>query len=301
MKVGFIGLGNMGGAMASNLLKAGHELTIFNRSAAKAAALIESGANKADSIAAACAADVVFTMLADDKAVETVVMGEGGVLGALPKGAVHVSSSTISYALSERLDQAHADVGQRYLAAPVFGRPDAAAAGKLFFVIAGEPSAQVTCKPLLDAMGQRVFSISQSAADANLVKLSGNFLLCSVVEALGEAMALTSKAGIDRHAYLDLLTATLFGAPVYKTYGALIADQEFSPAKFALVLGLKDIDLAQQAAGDLGVPMPLASLIHDRLQRLVNQGGDGLDLSALGGLSFLDAGLGSKEQTAHPT
>ena len=203
-------------------------------------------------------------MLADDHAVEQVVFDEGGILDSLAPGAIHVSMSTISVALAERLAAAHRDKGQEFVAAPVFGRPDAAAAAKLFIVTAGKPEAVATCQPLFDALGQSTFVVSQEAPKANLVKLSGNFLIASVIDALGEAIALVSKAGIDRAQYVDLLTATLFGAPVYKTYGALIAEERYHPAGFRAELGYKDVQLALNAAKDLLVPMPMASLISDR-------------------------------------
>ena len=229
-------------------------------------------------------------MLADDGAVESVVFGDNGVIGSLRKGAIHVSTSTISVALSERLTAAHAKAGQRFVAAPVFGRPDVAAAGQLFIMAAGPKDAVDACRPLFDVLGQKTFLVDDTPRDANLVKLSGNFLLASVIEALGEAMALVGKAGIDRHRYLDLLTSTLFTAPAYKTYGGLIADEKFEPAGFAAALGHKDIRLTLAAAEDLRVPMPLASLLHDRFLALLAQGGEGLDWSAIGQLAAKDAG-----------
>jgi 3-hydroxyisobutyrate dehydrogenase-like beta-hydroxyacid dehydrogenase len=291
MQIGFIGLGNMGSGMAENLLRAGHALTVYNRTRKAAEPLAARGATIADTPADACkGAAAVFTMLANDEAVESVVSGENGVIAGLAKGAVHISSSTISVALSKRLTKAHADAGQRYVAAPVFGRPDAAAAGKLFVVAAGKPDAVATAKPLLEAVGQRTFVISQEPQAANLVKLSGNFLIASVIESLGEAMALVHKGGIDKHAYLDILTSTLFSAPVYKTYGGLLADGKYEPAGFAAPLGLKDIRLTLAAAEELRVPLPLASLLRDRFITLLAQGGDKLDWSAIGELAAKDAG-----------
>jgi len=284
MKIGFIGLGHMGAAMAASLLKAGHEVTVYNRTRAKADALAAQGGKVAESIGEACSGDVVFTMLADDPAVEATVFGADGVLASLAKGAVHVSSSTISIALSKRLAKAHADAGQRYVAAPVFGRPEAAAAAKLFVVAAGAGDAVETVAPLLDAVGQQTFVVSKEPEAANVVKLSGNFLIASVIEALGEAMALAGRAGIDKHQYLDILTSTLFSAPVYRTYGTLIADAKFEPAGFAAPLGLKDVRLALAAGEDLRVPLPFATLLRDRFLMLLNEGGEHLDWSAIGGL-----------------
>jgi 3-hydroxyisobutyrate dehydrogenase-like beta-hydroxyacid dehydrogenase len=290
MKTGFIGLGHMGSAMAANLVKAGHDVTVFNRSPEKRRALLELGAHAAGSVAEACHGEVIITMLADDNAVADVALASHGIVETLAKGAIHLSMSTISVALSKRLSEAHARAGQRFVAAPVFGRPDAAAAAKLFIVAGGEAAAVETCKPLFDALGQKTVPISSEPAAANLVKLSGNFLLAAAIEALGEAIALVGKAGIDRRAYVDLLTSTIFPAPAYKTYGGLLAEGRFQPAAFAAPLGFKDIRLALEAAESLRVPMPLGSLLHDRFLRLLAQGGDNLDWAAIGGLAAQDAG-----------
>jgi 3-hydroxyisobutyrate dehydrogenase-like beta-hydroxyacid dehydrogenase len=290
MDIGFIGLGQMGSGMAANLIKAGHRVTVYNRSAEKTRPLVEAGAVAAGSVAEACRGEAVVTMLADDAAVHGVVLGEHGVAGALARGAMHVSCSTIGVELSRAMAAAHAAAGQAYVAAPVFGRPEAAAAGKLFVVAAGEAAAMRAAAPVLEAMGQRVFPVAGAAELANVVKLSGNFLIASVIEALGEAMALTAKAGVDRHAYLEILTSTLFNAPVYKTYGGFIADRKFAPAGFAAPLGLKDIRLTLAAGEALRVPLPLASLLRDRFLALLAQGGEGLDWSAVGGLAAQDAG-----------
>jgi 3-hydroxyisobutyrate dehydrogenase-like beta-hydroxyacid dehydrogenase len=290
MKIGFIGLGQMGTGIAANLIKAGHDVTVYNRTRAKAEPLASEGAAIADRPADACRGDVVFTMLADDAAVEHIVHGSDGVLKNLSRGAVHISLSTISVALSKRLAADHAHAGQRYVAAPVFGRPDAAAAAKLFVVAAGAADAVQIATPLFDVIGQKTFVFSETPEAANLVKLSGNFLIASVIESLGEAMALVGKAGIDKRQYIDMLTSTLFGAPVYKTYGNLIAEAKFVPPGFAAPLGLKDIGLALAAGTDLRVPLPLASLLRDRYLTLLANGGDNLDWSAIGGLPAKDAG-----------
>ena len=290
MKIGFIGLGGMGSRMAMNLLKSGHDVTLYNRTRAKAEALIDNGAKVADTISQACQAEAVCTMLADDNAVESVLFSDGGVLASLAKDAIHISSSTISVALSKRLTEAHAKAGQHFVAAPVFGRPDAAAAGQLFVVAAGPSEVLQTVAPILCSVGQRTFIISETPSAANLVKLSGNFLIACVIESLGEAMALVSKAGIDQHQFLDVVTSTLFGAPVYKTYGRLIVERKFEPAGFAAPLGQKDIRLTLAAAEELRVPLPLASLLRDRFLTLLAYGGDKLDWSAIGQLAANDAG-----------
>jgi 3-hydroxyisobutyrate dehydrogenase-like beta-hydroxyacid dehydrogenase len=288
--VGFIGLGHMGAGMAANLLKAGHRVTVFNRTPAKAQALIADGATLATSIAEASRGDAVVTMLANDEAVEDVVLGRDGVIANLASGGLHVSSSTISVALSERLTEKHARKGQKFVAAPVFGRPDVAAAGRLFIVAGGDAAAIEAAGSLLEAMGQKTFVISDTPKAANLVKLSGNFLGASVIEALGEAMALIGKAGIDERQYLEFLTSTLFDAPIYRTYGSLIAHGHFTPPGFAAPLGQKDIRLVLAAAEDLRVPMPVASLLRDRFLNLLAHGGDRLDWSAIGRLPAADAG-----------
>jgi 3-hydroxyisobutyrate dehydrogenase-like beta-hydroxyacid dehydrogenase len=290
MKVGFIGLGHMGAAMAANLVKAGHQVSVFNRTPGRAGALIELGAREANSVAAACEGEAVITMLADDDALAQVAFGEAGLIAHLPRGAIHLSMSSISVALSQRLAQAHAQKGQRYIAAPVFGRPAMAAAGKLFIVAAGDPATVEACQPLFRAMGQKTISIGTEPAAANLVKLSGNFLTAAAIEALGEALALIGKAGIDRQAYMELLTATVFNAAPYTTYGPLIAQGKFEPAAFAAPLAYKDVRLALAAAESLRVPMPLGSLLHDRFLRLLVAGGEHLDWAALGGLATQDAG-----------
>jgi 3-hydroxyisobutyrate dehydrogenase-like beta-hydroxyacid dehydrogenase len=301
MKVGFIGLGNMGSGMAMNLLKAGHEVTVYNRTPGKAQALVAQGARHAAQVSDACHGDAVITMLADDAAVESVVFGDAhasgvgtvasGIVKSLAKGAIHISSSTISVALSEKMAAAHAEHGQRYVSASVFGRPEAAAAAKLFIAVAGAPDAVDTCIPLFDAIGQKTFRFGENPPDANLVKLSGNFLISAVIESLGEALALVGKAGLDQRQYVNFLTSTLFNAPVYKTYGGLIADKEFEPAGFAAPLGFKDNRLVLAAAENLRVPLPLANLIYNRFLTLLARGGESLDWSAISQLPAEDAGV----------
>jgi 3-hydroxyisobutyrate dehydrogenase-like beta-hydroxyacid dehydrogenase len=287
----------MGSAMAKNLILAGHDVTVFNRTAGRSRVLVQLGAHEAGEIAGACHGEVVITMLSDDDAVADIVLGKDGVIASLPQGAIHISMSTISVALSRRLAQSHRQAGQRYVAATVMGRPDMAAAAKLFILAAGDPATVEVCQPLLDALGQKTSNIGPEPSAANLVKLTGNFLQAAVIEALGEAVALAGKAGIDRRAYVEVLTSTVFTAPAYKIFGPLIAEGRFEPAAFAAPLGYKDIALALAEAESLRVPMPLASLLHDRFLRLFAQGGDQLDWSAIGGLASQDAGAG---RTAMP-
>ncbi|MBU8833187.1 NAD(P)-dependent oxidoreductase, partial [Mycolicibacterium goodii] len=213
-----------------------------------------------------------------------------GLVAAMPADAIHVSSSTISVDLARRLTAAHAEARNGFVSAPVFGRPEAAAAAKLFVVAAGAPDAVQTVTPVFDAIGQRTFVVSDDPSAASLVKISGNFLIASVIESLGEAMALVGKAGVDKQQYLELLTSTLFDAPVYRTYGGLLVREQFTPPGFAAPLGLKDVKLALAAGEDLAVPMPIASLLRDRFLTLLATGGGELDWSALGALSAWEAG-----------
>lgn len=291
MDVGFIGLGHMGSAMARNLIKAGHRVTLYNRTRAKAEALAKEGAQVADSPAAAARGDVLITMLADDQAVEAAMFGENGAFAALRPETVHLSMSTISVAFSERLAAAHRKAGHRYVAAPVFGRPEAAAAGQLFIVAAGPQDAIERCQPLFGAMGQKTFVIGGTQPQANLIKLSGNFLVASVIESLGEAFALVRKGGIDAKRFLDVMTGSLFAAPVYKTYGTIIAEERYEPAGFKLAMGLKDARLALAAAEAEAVPMPTASLVHDHFLAAVAQGEADADWSGLARVAARNAGL----------
>jgi 3-hydroxyisobutyrate dehydrogenase-like beta-hydroxyacid dehydrogenase len=291
MDIGFIGLGQMGLPIARNLLKAGHRLRVYNRTRSRAEPLEQEGAIVANTPAEASAGEAVLTMLANDQAAEDVVFGKDGILQGLRQGGVHISTSTITVALSERLLNAHREAGQGYIAAPVFGRPDAAAAAKLFVVAAGEKKLIDHCQPLFDAMGQRTFVLSENAPEANLVKLSGNFLIAAVIESLGETVALVRKYGIEPHRFLEIMTETLFAAPVYRTYGALIADEEYEPAGFKMELGLKDVRSVLAAAEAKSVPMAVGSVLRDRFLSGIARGGADLDWSALAKVIAEDAGL----------
>lgn len=291
MRIGFIGLGKMGQGMAGNLLAAGHDLVVYNRTREKAESLAKRGAKVAARPADLADAESVITMLSDDQAVEEVVFAKDGLLAALPADCTHISMSTISVALSERMARAHEAARQRYVAAPVFGRPEAAAAAKLFIVAAGAEDSIARCQPIFASLGQRTFTLPGAPTAANLVKLSGNFLIAAVIEGLAEAIALVRKAGIDPRSYLDILTNTLFTAPVYKTYGDLIVGQKYDQVGFGAALGLKDIRLALAAAEANRAPLPLASLLRDHLLAVLAQGGDAQDWSALGRLAARNAGL----------
>jgi 3-hydroxyisobutyrate dehydrogenase-like beta-hydroxyacid dehydrogenase len=291
MEVGFIGLGHMGQPMARNLLKAGHRVIGYNRTRERAETLKAEGAEIAARPADVCRGEAVITMLSDDAAVEGVVFGEGGILAALAPGKTHISMSTISVAFSDRLTEAHTNAGQVYIAAPVFGRPDAAAAAKLFIVVGGRDGPIAQHRPLFDAMGQRFFTVAEKPSSANLVKLSGNFLIASMLESLGETVALVRKSGIDVIRYIDILTNTLFSAPVYRTYGSIIASESYEPPGFRLQLGLKDIRLALAAAEAKAVPMPIASLVRDHFIEGVAQGYADADWSAMARVAARNAGL----------
>ena len=291
MKIGFIGLGRMGSGMARNLLRAGHEVVVFNRSRDKAEALVADGARVADSPAAACrGSDAVMTMLADDHAVEQMVLGPNGMASALPDGAIHISCSTISMALARRLAAEHRRRGQKYLSVPVFGRPEAAESKNLLVVAAGPPELVEHCRPLFDAIGRQTFVVGSDPWQANAAKLCGNFMIAAMIEAFGESFATLRKAGVPPRAFLEVMSA-LFGSPVYANYGRLIADKKFEPAGFALRLGLKDVRLVLDAAEELAAPMPLASLIRDHLLSAMAHGQADLDWSSVTRVAARDAGI----------
>ena len=286
MEVGLIGLGKMGTGIAKSLLRAGHRVTAFNRTRARAEALRADGATVAGSVAEACRDEAVLTMVADDAALEAVVAGEGGVLGSLRRGGIHVSLSTTSTALSDRLAAEHSKAGQEFVAAPVFGRPEAAEAAKLAVVVAGPAT-----KPLFEAMGPKLFVVGERSSMANVVKLSGNFLIATVLESLAETLAFARKSGVDPGLLLEFLTTTMFTAPVYKTYGELIVQGKHEPAGFALPLGLKDVRLVLQAAEAASVPMPIASVLRDRFVTAMARGNQDKDWSVIGRVAAEDAGL----------
>jgi 3-hydroxyisobutyrate dehydrogenase-like beta-hydroxyacid dehydrogenase len=291
MKVGFIGLGSMGRAMARNLLKAGHEVTVYNRTRARAEELARQGAKVAVSPAETASGEVVITMLADDHALEDVLLGSGSLLAKLRADQVHVSMSTISMELSRNLVEAHSRHGTGFVSAPVFGRPEAAEAAKLFVVAAGPKAAIAKCEPLFNAMGQKTFILGEDPSAANVVKLSGNFLIVSTLECLGEAFALVRKYGIDPQQYLDMLTNSFFSAPFQKNYGGIIAQQRYEPPGFSLRLGAKDVRLILAAADAANVPMPVASVLHDRFLTGISRGLGEKDWSAIAQLEAESAGL----------
>ena len=292
MRIGFIGLGNMGAAIAANLLKARHEVAVWNRSDAKARPLVEAGAVAAATPGEAAAGrEVVITMLADDAALDTVLGGEDGILQGLGRGSMHVSMSTIAVATAERLTGEHRRRGQRFLCAPVFGRPEAAAAGKLFIVAAGGADAVAGAEPVFAATSQRVFTVGATPAAAALVKLCGNFMILSAIESMGEAMTLAEKGGVPRAQLLEVLTGSLFNAPLFHSYGKMLVEARFKPAGFAAPLGLKDMRLAGQSADTLRVPMPLLNVLRDHLLQTIAVEGEDVDWSGIGLTIARNAGL----------
>ena len=292
MKISFVGLGGMGLPMARNLLQAGHTLTVYNRTSTRADALRSFEPSVADSPAAAArGAEVLITMVADDAALEDVMLGDRGAIAGLPRGAIHVSMSTISPSLARWLDERHRAAGQTYVAAPVFGRPEAADAKKLWIVAAGPRAALVRCQPIFEAVGQGVLPAGESPPRANVIKLAGNFLLAAAIEAMGEAFAFARKHDVAPADLLDVVNGHLFRSPIYENYGKLIAEERYEPAGFKLTYGLKDIRLALQAGEAVAAPMPLASLMRDRYLSAVARGWGEIDWAGLARVAAVDAGL----------
>ncbi|MDE2492283.1 MAG: NAD(P)-dependent oxidoreductase [Alphaproteobacteria bacterium] len=290
MKIGFIGLGNMGQAIAANMLRAGHRVTVWNRSPGPVSALVDQGAVAAKMPAETLLGDAVFSMLANDAAFAEVGL-TGVILDKAAPGLVHVNMATISTALARRLAEAHAAHGVGYVAAPVFGRPDAAAAAKLIVVAAGADKDIARVRPVLEVIGRRVAVVGTAPEQANLFKIAGNFMLAAAIETLGEVIALVRKGGIDPAIFHEVLTSSLFAAPVYQGYGSLIVAEKYEPAGFKLRLGMKDAGLALAAGNELEVPLPLASLVHDHFIEAVAAGLGDKDWAALASLAAGKAGL----------
>lgn len=292
MRIGFAGLGQMGAAIAANIARNDFDLTVWNRSPEKAKPLAAMGAAVADSPRAlAAGSDIVLTMLADDAALEATLEGEHGLIEGLAPGALHVSLSTIAVATAHSMGARHAERGQHYVSAPVFGRPDAASAAKLSVVAAGAAADIDRAEPVFRAIGQKLFRVGDDAPAANLVKLCGNFMLLSAVEAMGEAMALAEKGGVSGRTLLDVMTDGLFDAPAYRNYGPLLVERRFEPAGFTAVLGLKDMRLVAAAAEESRVAMPLLSLLRDHLLETIAKEGEHVDWAAIGLTIAKNAGL----------
>ncbi|HEV3112631.1 MAG TPA: NAD(P)-dependent oxidoreductase [Candidatus Binataceae bacterium] len=289
LEAGFIGLGSMGLPMAQNLLAAGGvKLKVFNRTAAKAQPLTAKGATLAPSHAdAATPGGIVLTMLADDAAVESMVMGEGGIAARLAPGGIHVSMSTIAPSTARRMAQYHAERGSIYVASPVFGRPDAAAARQLVICTSGPAAAKERVRPLQEITGRAIYDYGEEPGAANVVKVAGNFLIAAALEAMAEAFTIAERNGIDRVKVADMLGKTLFACPVYQGYGDMIAAKRHTPAGFKLSLGLKDLELALKTATEARVPVPVAALVHERMVAGLAHGREAMDWSALA-LGVLD-------------
>ncbi len=280
MKVGFIGLGRMGQAISARILGAGHELVVYNRTRSKADELESQGASVADSIAEACKGrEVVFTMLSDDAALREVV--HGGLLESLPKGAIHVPMGTHSVTALAEIDEAHNGAGHAFVACPVLGRPDAAAAGQLGLVPAGPPEAIEKLAPIFEVTGKRTFNAGTNPAGAAAVKLAHNMILGCAIQAMGEGFSLTRKFGVEPQVFSDVLTEGLFAAPAYKIYGGIIVNQSYDQAGFTTKLGLKDSNLMLAAGEAASVPLSSCNVYRDRLLSAVAHGAGDKDWSII--------------------
>jgi 3-hydroxyisobutyrate dehydrogenase-like beta-hydroxyacid dehydrogenase len=288
MDIGFIGLGTMGSRIAANLVKAGHEVRVWNRSREPVDALVRVGATAVSTAREAFSGDAAFSMLADDAAVRAIIEP---LLDGAPKGLVHVNMATISVALARDLAARHRDHGLAYVAATVFGRPELAAAAELTIVAAGDPSAVARVQPLFDVIGQKTWPMGVQPERANVVKLAGNFMLGAAVEAMSEASAMASRHGIVAADFLNVLTNGVFAAPAYQTYGDAIAKQRYDPPGFRLALTLKDLRLALAAAEEVSAPMPLADVVHESLLEAFARGDGERDLAALARVSMRRAGV----------
>jgi 3-hydroxyisobutyrate dehydrogenase-like beta-hydroxyacid dehydrogenase len=290
--IGFIGLGAMGSPIAANLIRAGFNVRVFNREHDKAAPLVAVGATAvASSDQVAVPGGVVLTMVSDDAAVESISMQTPSFVEKLGPGGVHISVSTISPATARRLAEHHAKLGVALVTSPVFGRPDAAAAARLWVCLAGPAAAKTRAMPLLQAISQGIFDFGEEPAAANVVKLCGNFLIASAIESLAEAIVLAEKNGVPGAQLAEMMGKTLFACTAYQNYSRQIAERRFEPAGFRLALGLKDINLVLQTAASVSMPMPVASLLHDRWVESVAKGREGMDWSAIALAVAEDAGV----------
>jgi 3-hydroxyisobutyrate dehydrogenase-like beta-hydroxyacid dehydrogenase len=273
MKVGFIGLGRMGQAMARRLIDGGHDIGAYNRTAARAKPLIDAGAKPLDSIkAAANYGEAVFTMLADDAAVLDLVSQPGGLLASLPKGGIHVCAGTHSVAATTKLKALHSEAGQVLIATPMLGRPEVVASGQAGMVLGGAKEAVDRCRPLFTAIARRTFEAGADPVAATAIKIANNFVLGCAIEAMGEGFALTRKYDVVPDVFLDVMTDGLFACSAYKIYGKIIAEERYQPAGQRAILGLKDANLALEAGGAVGVPLPSGNVWRDRLVGAVAHG-----------------------------
>jgi 3-hydroxyisobutyrate dehydrogenase-like beta-hydroxyacid dehydrogenase len=282
----------MGTAFAANLVADGHQVLAWDKNPEYVAARPE-GAQGTARLADLAGCDVVVSSVTDDDALRSIVLGAEGLANVLAAGTVHISMSTISPALSHHLAEVHAQHGQAYVAAPVLGNPDAVRARTLYVLASGATAAVERVRPLLERLGQRLFVIGEDASAANLVKLAGNVLTAITLESMGEVLALLRKGGIDPRVGFEVFTGSLFNSPVHRIYGGKILDEAYRPAGMAVPLAVKDLRLALAEAERHAVPMPAASLVHDRLVGMIARGWGDLDWSALGLLAARDAGLAS--------
>jgi 3-hydroxyisobutyrate dehydrogenase-like beta-hydroxyacid dehydrogenase len=290
-RIGVIGLGHMGSDFAGNLIADGYQVTVYDRDEKHATSFVTMGATAATAIADLASCEIVLTSLPDDDALADVTLRDGGLIHALAPGAIHVSMSTVSPGLSRRLAQQHRLAGQSYVAAPVLGNPDLAQARKLFVIVAGESPAVARVSPVLGRLGQRLFLLGDDPGTANLMKVAANTLTALTLQSMGEVLALLRKGGVDAGAAFEVLTGSLFDGKVHKTYGGKIVESHYSPPGMTTPLAVKDLRLALAEAEHMAVPMPAASLVHDRLVATIARGWTELDWSALGLLAASDAGL----------
>ncbi|HRW65960.1 MAG TPA: NAD(P)-dependent oxidoreductase [Candidatus Competibacter sp.] len=290
--VGFIGLGSMGLPMACKVLDAGYRLRVYNRTPGKAVELLERGAREVKTPAETVEpGGIVITMLANDAALETVTLGEHGMVAALGADGIHLSMSTVSPHLARRLAEAHRAHGSHYLAAPVLGRPTAAAAGKLFILLSGMAAAKRRVSPLLEAMGQGTHDLGEDLAQGHIAKLAANFMILASIETYAETLTFAEKNGIGRMEMMKLLTGTILNAPLFHLYGELLAKEEYTTPGFKLALGLKDIELILEAGANSRMPLPAADLVHNRLLAAMAKGYGEMDMTALALGVAEDAGL----------
>ena len=288
MKIGFIGIGSMGAAMVPNLIEAGHQVSIWNRSADATKAI--EGVTVLPSPAAAFENDAVITMLSDDTAIRSVIL-DSGALTSARKDCIHVMMVTISPELSGVLHEQHKSAGIAYIAAPVFGVPAVAAKGELNILAAGSAEAISIVQPIFDALGQKTWHLGDDPKHANIAKIAGNLMITLAIEAMGEATALTESYGLKAGDFLDVITSTLFASPSYKRYGGNIASNSYEPG-FKLILGLKDVNLALDAAKAKHTVLPAAEIVRENLQTAIEQGLGSKDWSALAKITRRRAGLG---------
>jgi 3-hydroxyisobutyrate dehydrogenase-like beta-hydroxyacid dehydrogenase len=294
-EIGFVGLGRMGVAMAANLAAKGRPVIAYVRRQDQIGKLEALGLRPTTDIGDLLHCEVVISMLPDDDAVREIVFGRSdidldGLAAGLMPGSIHLSMSTISSATASMLASEHARNGQGYVAAPVFGNPDAAKARQLFIVAAGATADVERCQPILDAIGQRTFVIGTEPGDANLFKLLGNMMSATALEMLGEVVAVVRKRGLDPQPFIDIMTSTMFGGRAHKIYGDKIARQTYAPG-FVLPLVLKDVRLALAEAEQAGAPMPSVGVVRDRLITGIARGHGELDWTALGLIAAEEAGL----------